>query len=126
MRLAVTIWNDRISPVFDAASHLLLVEIVRGQERRRQEEVLSDTMPSRRIRRLTELGVSALICGGISRPLVMQLVGLGISVCPWTAGPVEEVLKAYREGRLHDPRWRMPGCGGTQQPGRAGSAREHG
>jgi predicted Fe-Mo cluster-binding NifX family protein len=111
MRLAISIWNDRISPVFDAADHLLLIDIEQGQERGRREEVISDVFPSRRIRRLTELGVNALICGGISRPLITLLAESGISVCPWTAGPVDMVLKAYFAGRLHDPQWRMPGCG---------------
>jgi predicted Fe-Mo cluster-binding NifX family protein len=122
MRLAISIWNDRISPVFDAADHLLLIDIEQGQERGRQEEVLSDAFPSRRMRRLTEMGVNALICGGISRPLVTLLAESGISVCPWTAGPVDEVLRAYLEDRLHDPQWRMPGCGGPPR-GSKGSAR---
>ena len=62
MRLAISIWNDRISPVFDAAGRLLLVDIEQGQERGRWEEVLPDVLPSRRMRRLAELGVNALIC----------------------------------------------------------------
>jgi predicted Fe-Mo cluster-binding NifX family protein len=127
MRLAIAVWNDRVSPVFDAAGRLLLIDIEQGQERARQEEVLSDAFPSRRMRRLTELGVNALICGGISRPLVTLLAESGISVCPWTAGPVDKVLRAYLEGRLHDPEWRMPGCGRRrQQHDRAGSRTENG
>jgi predicted Fe-Mo cluster-binding NifX family protein len=124
MRLAISIWNDRISPVFDAAGRLLLVDIEEGQERGRQVEVLSDALPSRRIRRLTELGVNALVCGGISRPLITLLADFGISVCPWTAGPVDEVLKAYNEGRLQDPRWRMPGCGGKSRDPKVSAIRK--
>ena len=105
MRLAIPIWNDRISPVFDAAGRLLLVDIEQGRERARWEEVLSDVMPSHRMWRLAELGVNALICGGISRPLLTLLADSGISVFPWTAGPVdgdEEMIFTVPQGKLDD------------------------
>jgi hypothetical protein len=63
MRLAISIWNDRIPPVFDAAGRSLLVGIEEGQEHERQVEVLSDTLPSRRIGRLTELRVKPSFVG---------------------------------------------------------------
>lgn len=120
MRFAVSVWNERISPVFDAAGRLLLVDIKRGQECARHEEILLETIPSRRVRRLADLGVTVLICGAISRPLLTLVVASGISVYPWTAGPVEEVVQAYLSGQIHKPEWRMPGCGGVHQRRRGG------
>ena len=40
----------------------------------------------------------------------------GIRVYPWMAGPVDEVLEAYRQGRLHEAQWLMPGCCDPERP----------
>lgn len=66
---------------------------------------------------MQELGVAVLICGGISRPLRQMIEACGIRVYPWMAGPVDEVLEAYRQGRLHEPRWMMPGCSDAERTG---------
>jgi len=113
MRVAITVWNDRISPVFDTASRIVLVDVERGAERgRRIVEVGVDSFPTQRARRLTELEVNVLICGAISRPLAELVSASGVVVIPWVSGPVEGVLRAYLTKRLSDSRWRMPGCRG--------------
>ena len=120
MRVAIPVWNDRVSPVFDAASRLMLVDVKGGVERARREEALPETFLARRARQLAELGVTVLICGAISRPLVALLEASGITVLAWTAGPVNDVLQAYLAGGLPDARWMMPGCGGRRQRRRGG------
>ena len=113
MRVAMAVWNDRISPVFDTSSRLLLVDVEQGAERdRRNVEMGVDLFPTQRARRLTELEVNVLICGAISRPLAEMVSALGVVVIPWVSGPVEGVLRAYLTKRLSDSRWRMPGCRG--------------
>ena len=120
MRLAIPVWNDRVSPVFDAASRLMLVDVEDGVERARREETLPESFLARRARRLADLGVTVLICGAISRPLAALLEASGITVLAWTAGPVNDVLQAYLTGGLPDARWMMPGCGGRRQRRRRG------
>jgi predicted Fe-Mo cluster-binding NifX family protein len=120
VRVAIPIWNERVSPVFDAARRLVLVDVEGGTEQARREEVIQECFVAQRARRLTELGVNVLICGAISRQLAAVLAASGITVIPWTAGPVEEVLVAYLNGRLPDPRWLMPGCGIRRQRHRGG------
>jgi len=113
MRMAIAVWNDRISPVFDTSSRLLLVDVEQGAERdRRIVEVGADSFPTQRARRLTELEVNVLICGAISRVLAELISASGVVVIPWVSGPVEGVLRAYLTKRLSDSRWRMPGCRG--------------
>jgi predicted Fe-Mo cluster-binding NifX family protein len=113
MRVALAVWNDRISPVFDTASRLLLVDVDQGVERvRRIIEVAADTFPTQRARRMTELEVNVLICGAISRVLAELVSASGVVVIPWVSGPVDGVLRAYLTKRLSDSRWRMPGCRG--------------
>jgi predicted Fe-Mo cluster-binding NifX family protein len=123
MRVAIPVWNERVSPVFDAAARLVLVDVENGVERARREEALPESFLVRRAKRLAELGVTVLICGAISRPLAALLEASGINVLAWTAGPVNDVLQAYLAGRLPDPRWLMPGCGGRRQRQRGGRGR---
>jgi predicted Fe-Mo cluster-binding NifX family protein len=117
MRVAIPTPSERISPVFDSAGQVLLVDLDEGTERSRCVSPLpGDSLPAR-VTRLQELGVAVLICGGISRPLRQMIEACGIRVYPWMAGPVDEVLEAYRQGRLHEPRWMMPGCSDAERTG---------
>ena len=111
MRLAIPTWNDRVSPVFDTASRLVLVDVEQGAEQgRRIVEAGTDSFPTQRVRRLAELHVNLLICGAISRPLAELVSASGVLVVPWVSGPVDDILRAYLTDRLADPCWRMPGC----------------
>lgn len=113
MRIAIAVWNDRISPVFDTSSRLLLVDVEEGVEKgRRIVEMGADLFPTQRARRLAELEVNVLICGAISRVLEGFVSASGVVVIPWVSGPLEGVLRAYLTKRLSDSRWRMPGCRG--------------
>jgi predicted Fe-Mo cluster-binding NifX family protein len=113
MRVAIATWNDRVSPVFDTSSRLLVLDVEHDAVRdRRVVEMGADTFPAQRAQRLTELGVNVLICGAISRLLAGFVSATGIVVIPWVSGPVEGVLRAYLLKRLSDSRWKMPGCRG--------------
>jgi predicted Fe-Mo cluster-binding NifX family protein len=113
MRIAIATWNDRVSPVFDTSSRLLVVNVDHGVETSRCfVEVRQDSSATGRVRRLTELAVTVLICGAISRALAESVSASGVVAIPWVSGPVEGVLRAYVTKRLSDARWRMPGCRG--------------
>jgi len=110
MKVAIPVWNLRISPLFDTARNLLIVEVDKGEELSRYWEELEGYFPPWRARKLLDLGVETLICGGISRQLAAMLYGSGITVLPWMSGFVEDVLQAYLGGKLPDQRFLMPGC----------------
>jgi len=112
MRVALTAWDGRISPVFDTARHVLIVDVEDGLSVRRMEEPLEEGLPDRRLARLAALKVDALICGAISRPLADMVQTAGIQLVPFVAGPVEEVLRAYVKGTLPAAVFQMPGCCG--------------
>jgi len=110
MKVAMPVWSGRISPVFDVAQRLLVVDVEAGGPAGGAEHVVGTDMPASRARRLAELGVDVLICGAISRPMEMMLAAGGIRVIPYVCGPVEEVFQAYLAGRLSRPTFLMPGC----------------
>lgn len=95
MRVAIPISAGTVSPVFDVARHLLLVDIETGKELARGEEALGETGITGRAPHVATLGVDGLICGVISRPLEMMLLSEGTGVIPHTCGWVEDVLQAY-------------------------------
>jgi len=62
MKVALATWNGRISPVFDVARQVLLVDIEDGREVSRREESLPGTDPQAQADRLEALGAETLIC----------------------------------------------------------------
>ena len=116
MRTAIPVSDGRISPVFDAARRLLLVDIENGREVRRTEQTVEEPELGPRARRVAESGADVLICGAISRPLEAMLLSAGVGVIPQTCGPVEDVLKAFISGKLTEQAFVMPGCCGHRRP----------
>jgi len=109
MRLAVAVWGSEVSPVFDFAHRIIVVQCDEAHEQARYQYELPEESMSSRAERLRELGVNVLICGAISNPLAKMVRGLGIILIPWKCGLIEEVLMAYFLGTLQDPRFSMPG-----------------
>jgi len=120
MKIAVSTWEGRISPVFDTARHILCFDVENGVSRPAGEaEGLSDD-PQAKLRKLQELGVSVLICGAVSRPFAAMLSATGIRLVPFLAGEVEEIVNAFAVGRLERACFHMPGCCGRPRRHRRG------
>lgn len=115
MKVAIPTWGGRISPVFDVAKRLLVVDVECSTEVGREDKVIEETDPGLRARRLAQLGVNVLICGAVSLPLEAMLVSAGVHLILHVCGPVEEVLQAFVSGRLTDQMFLMPGCCGRRR-----------
>jgi len=109
MKLAIPIWNDRVSSAFDFAHKLLLIEFENDREKSRQEIALVDQSGPNRAALLKQLDVSVLICGAISRPLAEMISRLDIQVLPFVKGPTEQIINAFKTGRLNQPQYALPG-----------------
>lgn len=110
MKVAVPQWQGRVSPVFDVAGQLVVVDWVDGREVARCEEPFRVTAPDQRVERLVELGIHTLICGAVSQPLEVLLTARGIRVLARHCGDVDEILRAFGAGTLEEERFAMPGC----------------
>jgi predicted Fe-Mo cluster-binding NifX family protein len=108
-KVAIPVWEGRVSPVFDAASTLLVCQLRNKNEIARFETCLDEKLLTRRASRIEGLGIDTLICGAISRLFQNLLAASGIEVISWVSGTAEEVLKAYLEGTLAQSRFSMPG-----------------
>ncbi len=110
MKVAVPVYGEFVSNVFDFAHRLLLVEIEDGKEADRSEFALESSLHSERALWLKELGVDILVCGAISQELAAMVLSAGIQVLPFVTGNVDDVLHAYTSGELSKPEFRMPDC----------------
>jgi predicted Fe-Mo cluster-binding NifX family protein len=110
MRIAIPLWQGRISPVFDEARRILLLDVSEKQEQHRQEESLVAGSPFERAQLLPRLGVNLLICGMISQTQQAALTSAGIKVIPHICGHVEEVITAFLDNRIENEEFLMPGC----------------
>jgi predicted Fe-Mo cluster-binding NifX family protein len=109
MKVALPVWQGRLSSVFDFAHKLLVVEFEKGREKSRQEIILVEQNGPNRAATLKQLGVSVLICGAISRPLAEMINGSGIQVLPFVKGSAEQIMNAYKTGQLSQPQYILPG-----------------
>ena len=115
MRVAIPHWQGRVSPVFDVAGNVLLVDVADGREQTRQNVAIDVAQPQARASLLSQHGAMVLICGAISWPLEMAISAAGIEVIPQTCGDVERVLAAFIRGQLGQDAFLMPGCCGRRR-----------
>jgi predicted Fe-Mo cluster-binding NifX family protein len=110
MTVAFSVCGEEIAITFDFACCLLAVEVENGREISRVVEVLDHVAIVDRVKLLTKLGVQVVICGAISRPSAALLTASGIRIIPLVSGAVREVVAAFLNGQLEDPRFLFPGC----------------
>ncbi len=109
-KIAITVWQDRISPVFDSSQWLQVFD-ASGESVDSRLEHIGDQSPLARVERLKDLDVDILICGAITRSLHMALVSSGMDVYPFVCGDVNTVLHDLLQNRKIDSRFAMPGYG---------------
>jgi predicted Fe-Mo cluster-binding NifX family protein len=109
MKVVLTVWENRISPVADSASQLLVVDVRNRIIRKRHTEHFDLESVFYRARRLSDLEVKIFICGAISDFFASLLEGYGIRLIPFICGEAEEVLEAYLEDSLLCPKFMMTG-----------------
>ncbi len=112
MKVAVTVWEDRISPVFDASRRLLIAEIENARITDRSYVLFDSELPSSLAKSLAKLDVPVLICGAVSQVPANVISAGGITLIPFIAGEVERVLEVYAKGNSLEPTFVMPGCHG--------------
>ena len=109
MKVAITVWGNRISPVFDSAQTILLAEIERGEIISQEREFLPRLVASGLARMVAEKQIDTLICGAISERPALIIQQSGITLLSFVGGNAERFLEDYAAGRPLE-RFRMPGC----------------
>jgi predicted Fe-Mo cluster-binding NifX family protein len=117
-----------VSPVLDSAAEVLVVD-TGAEPPERSVHTLGETYMPQRVERLQDMDVDVVICGAVSNPLRRMIESAGITVIPWTRGPVDGVLEAYLSGSLQDgpeaETYAMPGRRGGRGPRYRGGRGHH-
>ncbi len=108
MKLAITVWNDRVAPVFDVAQRCILRNTETGVS---EEKEIPDVSIEEKAKFFEYHGVTTVICGAISREYEEAVVAKNIEVVSFIAGSIDEVIEAWNEKQLIQTSFSMPGCG---------------
>ncbi len=115
MKIALTVWEKRISPVFDVASTIALYDKYNGSFHKEIELDFSGTGAFEKVLELAKINTGTIICGAMSRSVSCLAESCGMEVISFITGDEEAVIKAYSEGLITDDSFRMPGCLGKRK-----------
>jgi predicted Fe-Mo cluster-binding NifX family protein len=100
MRIAIPVFGTKISPRFDCAGNVLMVDVTDGSVTARRLESIEPFRWRHQINALRERGVEVMLCGGIRRCDYLLLVRVGINVYAGLVGEVEDILAAFLRGEI--------------------------
>ena len=120
MKIALTVWDGWISPVFDVCREALVLEIDNGDILSTVKIDLNTETPLKKIERLVNLGVETLVCGAISELVHGEATPRGLKVISFVSGEIDEVVQALISDGLPTPALSMPGCRDGQGRSRHG------
>jgi predicted Fe-Mo cluster-binding NifX family protein len=109
-RVAVPVFMGRVSPVLDTCNQLYVIDPEGQKESARRMIRMKSASILERVRELNNLGVGLVICGAVSEFFFNLLREADIELVCDIAGDVDDVIEAYYDGSLRQPRFRMPGC----------------
>ncbi len=110
-KIAVTVWGQRVSPVFDSARTLLITEINGNSLTATSRIAFDPERPLELLHLLRAQKVMVIICGAVSEGPAAMIEAAGIELIPFIAGDVHRVLEHFLQGQALDSSFRMPGCG---------------
>ena len=109
MKVAISIWNGRVAPVFDVSECCLLISPDDSASAERVSFIGDSN--GEKAEFLAGHKVHTLICGAISTEYEESLLTEGIEIVSFIAGPVDQVLEAWKNNTLEVTDFSMPGCG---------------
>ena len=124
MKAALTVWNGRVSPVFDVSREAVVLTIEDGSVAALSRESIDTPNGSLKVDRILNLGIDVLVCGAISESLHRELCARSVTVHGFVAGEIEQVIDALVAGTLPASALSMPGCGGKRRKHRRGRSVE--
>ncbi len=115
MKIGLTVWNNHISPVFDAAQTLLVVDFEHSEIVDKKYVPLQPGIPHHQAGSVMAQNIQVLICGAISEVFARMVTASGIQLIPFITGGADDVLNAYIKGKLQTRAFWMPGYGSQRR-----------
>jgi predicted Fe-Mo cluster-binding NifX family protein len=92
-KIAVPLFKERVAPYFGASSKILLVEMQGNAIAHEATWDVGGEGAMEIARRLVDLGVEKVICGGIQNRCKNWLVGWGVTVVENQRGPARDLVQ---------------------------------
>ncbi len=124
MKVAVTVWNERVAPVFDNSRQCILFEYKDNRKNIINTIMFKSDDVEGKVKELFNFGIDFLICGAIPRRVEYLLVNGGCNVIPFIAGDIKEVINEFSQSGNYKAKFKMPGCG--RRKGQGYCQRYHG
>jgi len=100
MKVAIPIFENRISPRFDFSPEIWVVKVEKGKVVGREKFSTANLNLPQRLEQITSNGIDKVICGGIDGLSRDQLGSRGIDVVQDVIGDANVVLDLFIKGRL--------------------------
>jgi predicted Fe-Mo cluster-binding NifX family protein len=100
MKVAIPIFENRISPRFDFSPEMWVIEVERGKVVGQEKFSTTNLNLLQRLEQITSNGVDKVICGGIDGLSRDQLGSRGIDVVQDVTGDADIVFGLFMRGRL--------------------------
>ena len=109
MRVAIPVWQGKVSPVLDTALTLRIVDCDEKVRLYYHDARIPEQELSMRCIRIRGLNIDVVICGAVSTAMSEMLKASGIQVIFGISGCYEKVLDAYLNNCLFCQEFMMPG-----------------
>ena len=109
MRIAIPIFHNRVSPVLDTCTRLLVLDYEGATVTQKKEISVDFCSQLERFEILRKLSPDVVICCGVTDVFDKMLGSANLRLISGIAGDVNQVVKAFMDNRIGDPRFRMPG-----------------
>jgi len=104
--IAITKWNDIISPMFDVSCCIVIVQ----PDGSRKSVDVRDMSLFEKAECCCSEKVTVMICGAISNIAKAILEDKNITVYSWIRGSIDDVVAAYQRNVTISDVYAMPGC----------------
>lgn len=110
MKVAITIWGNRVSPVFDSANTLMIAQIEHSKIVSRIYERFNPKLTTRIASILNHFRIDALICGAITESQSEAIEQGGIKLISFVSGDFNKILVSYINKPHQISEYLMPGA----------------
>ncbi len=109
MNIAITTWGNRISPVFDSANTLTIVQVENLKIVKQVFVAFNPQFITRIVSELHDYQIDILICGAITDIQSKSIEKSGIRLISFVAGNADQVLVSFLKEPSRITDFLMPG-----------------
>ena len=110
MNIAITVWGNSISPVFDVAGTLLIGRIENRKLIKKDWTSFTPGKVDDLLQVLKKMDVHVLVCGAISTEPAEQIIAGEVKLISFVSGNAHELLEDFTKNQSVQDTFLMPGC----------------